>query len=107
MIHIKTLIDALGSIADSEHNDNYRVTLNPLIKIENGKIITKNDEFVIKSAEIENANAKFYLQTNLVIKAFIRLITTGTKDKNLLLKGESGSFVRIKILTEQTAIIEF
>ena len=104
-IHLVTLIDALNIIAKSKPGDNYRLTLNTLLKIENGKIFTINDEFVIKNAVMIKDEMKVNLSIDLTIKAFIEQLSEG---KILLLKGENGSpFIEIKVINKQLALIRF
>ena len=106
-IHIKTLIDTLDIIANSKPDDSYRITLSgePLIRISSGMIETINDEFVIESAEMIIGGTKANLSVNLTIKAFIARIAIG---KILLLKGKKDDpFIRIEIINDQLATIEF
>ncbi|NOQ68133.1 hypothetical protein GQ568_01690 [Patescibacteria group bacterium] len=98
-------MNALNIIAESKPEDNYRVTLNPFIRVSGGTIETINDEFVIKRAEMLKGGTRVALKTNITIKNFIEHHNEGTI---LLLKGENDNpFVRIEVVNTQLAIIEF
>ena len=107
-IKLETVMDALKFITEKlpENNCHFFVLRkNPLVEISNGKIITENDEFVIRNAEMRKGGMKVKLSIDKTIKAFTRKTSKG---KILLLKGEYGSpFIEIEIIDEQFALIRF